>query len=526
MDPSPPATPRATHPPLASRSSSSARSAGSAGSVRSARGSPWPSPVAGSSEPSAPDPADGLTTMPIPSPSGAGARAAQRRGGATVAGSFGATGQTSRVTSPTATPAPTCAAARRGPGRRRASHTSPGTARPAASTGCSWAAPVTPAATDAVGPSGRAPAAAKPARRAPRRRKRPVPMRPLIPACPARQPRPIPCGLDCRGARDRQPRGRPVAVRGAPRPHDRHDPGPAGAHGVGLRRSAAPARAPRRPPGRGRDRRPRPRTPGSRVPRSARPPPLPGSDGQAHPGPVSDAGGRLRRRRCAGLGERRHRRRAAPPAQGPPRLRRREGPHLRRPPGQALRRPPPRLGGSHGPVLRRPTPLGSRHRLGREPGPRPRLEDDDEGPEESQDRRPELAVASGSGLTSDATATRDGRWWLIVVPGIGATQARGLAGAEDQARDLVAAVLDVDIEAVSVDVLPDLGDDVLEEVQDVRRRLADAAAAAAAEADDYRVLAARLVADHGLTGADTATVLGVSPQRVSQLLREGERADK
>ena len=126
----------------------------------------------------------------------------------------------------------------------------------------------------------------------------------------------------------------------------------------------------------------------------------------------------------------------------------------------------------------------------------------------------------------DATATRDGRWWLIEVPGIGATQSRGLASAEDQARDLVAAVLDVDIEGVSVDVLPDLGDDVLDEVQDVRKRLADAAAAAAAAADDYRDLAARLVGDHGLTGADTATVLGVSPQRVSQLLREGERVDR
>ncbi len=126
----------------------------------------------------------------------------------------------------------------------------------------------------------------------------------------------------------------------------------------------------------------------------------------------------------------------------------------------------------------------------------------------------------------DATATRDGRWWLIEVPGIGATQARSLAGAEDQARDLVAAVLDVDIDEVSVDVLPDLGDDVLDGVQGVRRRLADAAAAGAAAADAYRDLAARLVGDHALTGADTATVLGVSPQRVSQLLREGERADK
>ncbi|HEY7069711.1 MAG TPA: hypothetical protein VH479_06350 [Acidimicrobiales bacterium] len=59
----------------------------------------------------------------------------------------------------------------------------------------------------------------------------------------------------------------------------------------------------------------------------------------------------------------------------------------------------------------------------------------------------------------DAIATRDGRWWLIEVPGIGATQSRNLAAAEDQVRDLVAAVLDVDIEDVTVHVLPDLGED-------------------------------------------------------------------
>ena len=53
-----------------------------------------------------------------------------------------------------------------------------------------------------------------------------------------------------------------------------------------------------------------------------------------------------------------------------------------------------------------------------------------------------------------ATATRDGRWWLIEVPGIGATQSRTLADADDQAIDLIAAVKDVEPGTVSVEIVP------------------------------------------------------------------------
>ncbi len=124
----------------------------------------------------------------------------------------------------------------------------------------------------------------------------------------------------------------------------------------------------------------------------------------------------------------------------------------------------------------------------------------------------------------DATATRDGRWWLIEVPGIGATQTRTLADAEDQARDLIAAVEDVAVEDVTVAVVPDLGSQVLAEVEQVRHEVAHAADVSRAAAEHNRSLAARLVFEIGLSGKDAATVLGVSPQRVSQLLKDGEPA--
>jgi hypothetical protein len=126
----------------------------------------------------------------------------------------------------------------------------------------------------------------------------------------------------------------------------------------------------------------------------------------------------------------------------------------------------------------------------------------------------------------EATAVRDGRWWLIQVPGIGATQSRTLGQAEEQARDLIAAVLDVDIEDVRVDVLPDLGERLLSEVRDVRRCVDEATEALRLAAERNRDLAAHLVHDCKLSGTDAAVVLGVSPQRVSQLIKEAETAKR
>jgi CRP-like cAMP-binding protein len=117
-----------------------------------------------------------------------------------------------------------------------------------------------------------------------------------------------------------------------------------------------------------------------------------------------------------------------------------------------------------------------------------------------------------------ATAAREGRWWLIEVPGVGATQSRTLAGAPMMARDLIAAVRDVPARDVTVTVEPVLAEGLQQEVREAR--------AAVADLDNKQRLAAALsrkaardLKAHGLTGADTATVLGVSPQRVSQLMK-------
>ncbi|WP_454044420.1 hypothetical protein [Cellulosimicrobium sp. Marseille-Q8652] len=119
--------------------------------------------------------------------------------------------------------------------------------------------------------------------------------------------------------------------------------------------------------------------------------------------------------------------------------------------------------------------------------------------------------------TYTATATREGRWWVIEVEGVGATQVRALRDAADEARDMVAITLDVPAEDVLIDLRPQISKDALEEIQEARSAAEAAATAQALAAGKIRHAASRLECA-GLTRADVAVVLGVSPQRVSQLL--------
>lgn len=119
--------------------------------------------------------------------------------------------------------------------------------------------------------------------------------------------------------------------------------------------------------------------------------------------------------------------------------------------------------------------------------------------------------------TYTATAAREDRWWVITVEGIGVTQSRTLRDAAGAARGLICAMLDVDEDTVDVDVHPDLDPAVAEQVRTARERVARLEREQAETAAASRA-AARALVERGLSGADTAAVLGVSAQRVSQLL--------
>lgn len=126
--------------------------------------------------------------------------------------------------------------------------------------------------------------------------------------------------------------------------------------------------------------------------------------------------------------------------------------------------------------------------------------------------------------TYTAIAGRGEKYWLVRILGLGAypneglpTQARSLADVEPWARDLIATYLDIPTDSFDVDVQIELPDSVryhLDLAAKLRREASDAQTAAA---EEYRRAAAELK-DAGLTVRDIGAALGISHQRVQQLV--------
>ena len=119
------------------------------------------------------------------------------------------------------------------------------------------------------------------------------------------------------------------------------------------------------------------------------------------------------------------------------------------------------------------------------------------------------------------TVTREGRWWVGEVEGLvgGATEVTRLADLDVEVRDLIGGLLDVDDDSFDLDydlsaIVGNEGQAMWEafaseraHVYEARRKL---------EAD--RLAALRALADAGVSVRDSAALVGLSHQRVSQLL--------
>ena len=115
-------------------------------------------------------------------------------------------------------------------------------------------------------------------------------------------------------------------------------------------------------------------------------------------------------------------------------------------------------------------------------------------------------------------AKRAGKYWELHIDGAGVTQSRSLGSdADEMIRSYVAMTRDVPADTVTYDLIPEIAAELDAEAAAARRALRDAEAALNAAAARNRA-AARHLRAAGLTGRDTAVVLGVSPQRISQLL--------
>ena len=130
----------------------------------------------------------------------------------------------------------------------------------------------------------------------------------------------------------------------------------------------------------------------------------------------------------------------------------------------------------------------------------------------------------------EVVARRDGRWWTFEIPALDSPsprgdghrivamgQARTAADVESVARDLAAAWLDLDPSEVAVQVsfrLPESIDETIEHA----RGLEAQGRAAINEAAALKRSAARALTAVGLSQGDAATILGLSRQRVQQLV--------
>lgn len=116
-----------------------------------------------------------------------------------------------------------------------------------------------------------------------------------------------------------------------------------------------------------------------------------------------------------------------------------------------------------------------------------------------------------------ATVTRDGRFWLVHVDGVGSTQARHLRELDTMAKDLITVMTGEPEPRIVVDYdirLPAEVQDHLRRSEELRAVSAEAQARAAAEVRS----AARQLHEQGVGLRDLGKVLGVSHQRAHQLV--------
>ena len=123
-------------------------------------------------------------------------------------------------------------------------------------------------------------------------------------------------------------------------------------------------------------------------------------------------------------------------------------------------------------------------------------------------------------MTYTAWARRSGGWWAIDVPELPGvySQARRLDRVEPMARDAIALFLDVDPATLDIRVETNLPSELRRDVDAVGRLRAEADRLQAESSGALRHLTQELLG-RGLSVRDAAAILGISHQRVSQLVR-------
>lgn len=120
--------------------------------------------------------------------------------------------------------------------------------------------------------------------------------------------------------------------------------------------------------------------------------------------------------------------------------------------------------------------------------------------------------------TYKVLARRWAKGWELHIQDVGVAQSRTLTDAEEMVRDYIALDLGVEPDSFAVRITPEIGEGLDEDIAAVQKEIRTAERALAVAAERSRAIVRQLTAK-GLSGREIARVLGVSPQRVSQLLK-------
>lgn len=127
----------------------------------------------------------------------------------------------------------------------------------------------------------------------------------------------------------------------------------------------------------------------------------------------------------------------------------------------------------------------------------------------------------------DVVVQREGRWWVFTMPALDAGgQAKSLAEVPFEAQDVAAMWLDVDFDSLEVSITVAGFEDEREAWAAAEAAEAEARAAQARAAQQKRAVVAALTSARGLSAADAGKTLGISTQRVYQLLTRKAKAKR
>jgi DNA-directed RNA polymerase specialized sigma subunit len=125
-------------------------------------------------------------------------------------------------------------------------------------------------------------------------------------------------------------------------------------------------------------------------------------------------------------------------------------------------------------------------------------------------------MSAGRVVAVKVTAKHWEHGWELHVEGVGVTQVRTLAGAAQQAADLIETMTGEVVDPDTLTFRIDLPDHLAERAQAARRLARDAEEINRKAADESRAVV-RELRDQGLSVTDAAVVMGVSRGRISQL---------